>query len=900
MKKLTIIDTFGFFFRLYYALSSLKSKSGKPSGMISGFANFINSLKSEFPSDYIIFALDSKGKTFRSQISSQYKINRPTPPQALLDQLVICIEMIEKMGLCAISREGYEADDIIASIVKKYANDDIFISVITHDKDLYQLINDGKCGVYSPEKKRLFDSAGCFEKYGIAPSLVRDFLAISGDSADNIAGIKGIGDKGARDLLNTFGSLDKIYENLDKIANKRQKNLLESGRESAYISQKLATLYDDLKFEDDILKRAEFPSENPLLRVSEILREYSLNRLLKAIGADNFLFENETFSEPTTTEISPNSSEKIAQNLQFTPRLITDENELFDIINAISQDAKVAFDTETTGIEKDAKIVGFSFCFDENNGFYVPIAHEYLGAPKQISHSSAKRAIELLFSRFIIGQNLKFDFNVVARNLDIKPPKNYADTMILAWLDDPSSPVGMDALAKKFYNHETIKFEEIVKKGENFSFVALENAARYAGEDAWITRKFYMTLCEKLDANLLKLAHEIEFLFVEILLEMENNGILIDQQKMRDLIAKNAENLHVLSEEIYSLCGEKFNLNSPKQLGVILFEKLNLPCKKRTKSGYSTDESVLNELIDLHPVVEKLLKYREYFKLQSTYCEPLLQYAKNDPLGRIHSSFLQTGTATGRLSSKNPNLQNIPARNALANDIRECFIAQDGFSFISLDYSQIELRLLAHFSGDEALISAFCADEDIHAKTAKEIFGASDKDKRAIAKSINFGLIYGMGASKLAAQISVSRAQAKEYIERYFKAFPTILNFIDSIKRDTKNNGFVTTLFGRKRKFDFANASGMVLAMYERECVNTKFQGSAADIIKLAMCQIRPFLGADSRMILQIHDELVFEVRDEIADEFGVKIKEIMQNVVSLKIPLKTSLNIAKNLGDLK
>ena len=802
MKKLTIIDTFGFFFRLYYALSSLKSKSGKPSGMISGFANFINSLKSEFPSDYIIFALDSKGKTFRSQISSQYKINRPTPPQALLDQLVICIEMIEKMGLCAISREGYEADDIIASIVKKYANDDIFISVVTHDKDLYQLIDDGKCAVYSPEKKRLFDSAGCFEKYGIAPSLVRDFLAISGDSADNIVGIKGIGDKGARDLLNTFGSLDKIYENLDKIANKRQKNLLESGRESAYISQKLATLYDDLKFEDDILKMA--------------------------------------------------------------------------------------------------KIVGFSFCFDENNGFYVPIAHEYLGAPKQISHSSAKRAIELLFSRFIIGQNLKFDFNVVARNLDIKPPKNYADTMILAWLDDPSSPVGMDALAKKFYDHETIKFEEVVKKGENFSFVALENAARYAGEDAWITRKFYMTLCEKLDANLLKLAHEIEFAFIEILLEMENNGILINQQKMRELIAKNDEILHVLSEEIYSLCGEKFNLNSPKQLGVILFEKLNLPCKKRTKSGYSTDESVLNELINLHPVVEKLLKYREYFKLQSTYCEPLLQYAKNDPLGRIHSSFLQTGTATGRLSSKNPNLQNIPARNALANDIRECFIAQDGFSFISLDYSQIELRLLAHFSGDEALISAFCADEDIHAKTAKEIFGASDKEKRAIAKSINFGLIYGMGASKLAAQISVSRAQAKEYIERYFKAFPTILNFIDSIKRDTKNDGFVTTLFGRKRKFDFTNASGMVLAMYERECVNTKFQGSAADIIKLAMCQIRPFLGADARMVLQIHDELVFEVRDEIADEFCAKARSIMQNVVSLKIPLKTSLNIAKNLGDLK
>ena len=355
-----------------------------------------------------------------------------------------------------------------------------------------------------------------------------------------------------------------------------------------------------------------------------------------------------------------------------------------------------------------------------------------------------------------------------------------------------------------------------------------------------------------------------------------------------------------MTAEIYELCGENFNINSTKQLGEVLFEKLKLPSKKKTKTGYSTDESVLSELLDLHPVIAKLLDYREIYKLQSTYCEPLLNLAMQDENNRIYSNFLQTGTSTGRLASKNPNLQNIPARGAMAKDMRNCFVAKSGYSLISLDYSQIELRLLAHFSKDPALIKAFENDEDIHARTAISIFGESDNGKRAIAKSINFGLIYGMGANKLSAELKIPRNDAKNYIERYFAAFSTIKNFLENIKNNAKNDGFTTTLFGRKRYFDFAGATPMLLATYEREAVNTKFQGSAADIIKKAMLEISPFLGESASMILQIHDELIFEVKDEFVNTFSQKVQTIMENVVKLNVPLKTSLSVAKSWGELK
>lgn len=874
VKTLTIIDTFGFFFRLYYAMSSLKTNDGKPSGMIHGFANFIANLKQDFNSDYIVFALDSGSKTFRNDIDPNYKANRSQAPKELKEQLPICIDMIEKMGLCSLRVDGYEADDIIASFIKNNSQNDLFIKVVTHDKDLYQLISD-RVNIYSPAKKELYDRDGCYEKYGVYPEQVRDFLALTGDSADNIPGVKGIGDKGAKKLLDEFGSIENLYENLNQVRNERTKNLLFDGKDSALISKKLATLYDGLQTPD--LSSAKFPDYNPLIKIQDILKEYSLNRLLATLNLEDR-----------------------QKDLSFEPILITDDRELEEILSDISSDTLIAFDTETTSVEtKEAKIVGFSFCFNEQKGYYVPINHSYLGVPKMISQKAALWSIERIYSAFVVGHNLKYDFKIILNNFNLNPPKRYADTMIMAWLDDPSSSVGMDALAKKLYDYDTIKFENVVKRGDNFASVELESATKYAAEDAWVTLRFYNTFSKKLSSQMLKIAYDIEFDFILTLLDMEANGIAVNRAKLRNLIDQNEIALDEIKGEIYKLCGMKFNINSTKQLGQVLFDELKLPSKKSTKTGYSTDESVLKELSDTHPSIAKILEYRELYKLQSTYCEPILNLALKDENSRVYTSFIHTGTATGRLASKNPNLQNIPARGSYAKLFRSVFEARDGYSFLSLDYSQIELRLLAHFSGDSALISAFKSGEDIHAKSAINIFGELNDTNRSIAKSINFGLIYGMGVNKLSSDLGIDKKAAKEYIARYFAAFSSVKEYLQSIKDQAKSDGFVQTLIGRRRYFDFSNASPMQLAMYEREAVNTKFQGSAADIIKLSMLKIGKILS-DEKMLLQIHDELIFEVKDEKVDEFGLKIAKIMSEIVSLNVPLVVNYNVAKNWGELK
>ena len=471
MKTLTIIDTFGFFFRLYYAMSGLKNRDGKPSGMISGFANFIASLKDEYQSDYLIFALDSKGKTLRHEILGEYKANRSEPPAQLKEQLPVCIDMIEKMGLYSLSREGYEADDIIASAVKICKDKDIFVRIVTHDKDLYQLIEDGKVSIYSPQSKIDHDSASCFEKYGVYPAQVRDFLAIAGDSSDNIPGVKGIGAVGAKKLLAEYGSLEGIYENLALLRNERTKNMLAAARDEAFLSKKLATLFDDAITSLD-LEHSKFPEQNPLINISEILKEYDLNRLLKSLQKE----ENAEFK------------------LGFRANLLLDEASVEKLLADITPETIVAFDTETTGVDsKSAKIVGFSFCFNDEDAYYVPVAHNYLGAPKQIDLKFATWAVGQIYKGCVIGQNLKYDFEIVKNNLGLNPPANFKDTMILAWLSDPNSSVGMDALAKRLYDYDTIKFEDVVKKGQTFGDVPLENAAKYAAEDAWITLKFYKT-----------------------------------------------------------------------------------------------------------------------------------------------------------------------------------------------------------------------------------------------------------------------------------------------------------------------------------------------------------------------------------------------------------------------
>ncbi|EAH7302424.1 DNA polymerase I, partial [Campylobacter jejuni] len=869
----------GFFFRLYYALKGFKNSQGQASGMISGFANFIYNLKNEYKSDYIVFALDSKGKTFRSEIDPNYKQNRTPPPPELLEQIPICIKMIEKMGFISVSQEGYEADDIIASFVKTCEDRDIFVRIITQDKDLYQLIKDGKTSIYSPISKNDYDEAACLEKYGVKPNQIRDFLALCGDSSDNIPGVKGIGAKGAKTLLDEFGSIEGIYENLTLVRNERSRNLLLEGKENAFLSKKLASLYDNLEVQN-LIEKATYPDEEPLLKILEILEHYELNTLLKKLRQN------------------PDNKDK---NLGFKATLVQDENKLFEILNTLDKESIIAFDTETTGLDtKEAKIVGFSFCMNENEAFYVPLTHNYLGVGEQISLQSAKKAIEVIFNHFVIGHNLKYDFKIIQNNFDLNLPQKYADTMILAWLKNPSLRVNMDDLALRLFNYETLHFESLVKKGENFASVELEKACKYAAEDAYITLRFYLYFLKNLETPLLELAKNCEFDFIKIIMMMEENGIKLDTNALEILMKKFENEIKNLSEEIYTLCEDRFNLNSPKQMGDILFEKLKLPSGKKGKTGYSTDEKVLNILLDKHPVIAKILDYRELAKLYSTYCEPLLKLALKDKNSRIYSSFLQTGTATGRLSSKDPNLQNIPAHGQYAKDYKSCFVAKDGFSFISLDYSQIELRILAHFSEDEKLLNAFANDEDIHARTAIMIFGESNYETRSVAKSINFGLIYGMGYKTLSQNLKIEANLAKSYIEKYFENFTSIKKYFETVKNEAKQNGFITTLSGRKRYFDFENAKPMQIAMYERESINSSLQGSAADVIKLAMLEINKELNEDKKLILQIHDELIFEVKDDLCENFVKKTRDIMENIVKLKVKLKTSSSIAKNWGDLK
>ena len=877
MKTLTVIDTFGLFFRLFYALKSLKNSKGKDSGMIKGFADFIYTLESEFQSDYIIFALDSKGEGVRNDIDKDYKSNRTEPPQELKEQLPICIQMIKDMGFAYFEKQRYEADDIIASVVRFCEDKDIFVRIISQDKDLYQLIKNDKVSIYSPISKNEYDEEACFEKYGVKPSKIRDFLALCGDSSDNIKGVKGIGAKGAKKLLDEFDTIEDIYTNLNLVRNERTKTLLMEGKNDAFVSKKLATLYDDLEL-DLNLNECKKP-DKPLLSVLKILEEYELNALLKRINAKNI--KNTTVTN-------------------YKSILINDENKLFEILEKLDKNTVIAFDTETTGLDsKTAKIVGFSFAINENEAFYVPLAHKNF--KEQISMQVAKKAIQMIFENFVVGHNLKYDFEIIERNFNLPLPEKYADTMILAWLKEPNSRINMDSLAKKFFNHDTIHFEDVVKKGENFSDIDINEACKYACEDAYISLKFYFYFLENLEKELFDIALRYEFPFIKTLLRMQQQGIKLDTSCLERLMRDFKDDIDKIKDEIYKLADENFNINSPQQVAFILFEKLSLKSSKKGKSGVlSTDEKVLQELINEHLIVKKILDYRELSKLYSTYCEPLLKLALKDNKSRIYSHFLQSGTATGRLSSKEPNLQNIPAHGKYAKSYKTAFVAEEGFSFLSIDYSQIELRMLAHFSEDEKLLNAFKNDEDIHSKTALMIFNEVNDKTRSIAKSINFGLIYGMGYKSLSKNLQIEAKDAKIYIERYFDNFTSIKTYFEKVKSEAKKNGFIKTLLGRKRYFNFSEVNAKILASYERESVNSILQGSAADVIKLAMLEIDKHLDSEKRLILQIHDELIFEVKDEIMQNFANFAENIMQNIVKLKVSLKTSSSIAKNWGDLK
>ena len=883
-KTITVIDTFGFLFRSYFALPPLRSKEGFPTGLLTGFINFIANIGKDFQTDYIVFALDAKGNTFRNELYDNYKAQRPDVPEDLLKQLPVAISWIEQMGFKTAIRTGFEADDIVASIAHDAKLKGLEVRIVSHDKDLYQLIEDeNDIYLFDPTKKVIINEAKCLEKYGVKASQFTDYQSLLGDSADNIPGVKGIGAKTAEALIQQFGTLENIYANLENIEKKRWKTLLEENRDMAFLSKQLVTLSRDCHVIDD-LDTFILPSENPILKIADTLIKYDMSKILDRVNKNGMSFKTQIPVEVQKQE-----------NMEFI--LLDNENSLSLVINTIPRDAIIAFDTETTDIDvRNAKIVGFSFAYEENKAYYVPIAHSYLGVAAQISMEAARQAIIQLNRYKLVLQNFKYDYEIIRNNFDIEL-KLYADTMILSWLLDTNEKVGLDYQINKYFNHKMIAFKDVVKKGENFSNVDILNACDYAAEDALMTLKLFnkqlVLFKERNSEEILKLAFDLEFDFIYVLADMENNGIKIDVNLLKELKETNYKYIQELTTKIYETSGVEFNINSPKQLGVVLFETLALPTAKKTKTGYSTDEAVLNGLFDAHSVVPLLLNYREAYKLQSTYIEPLLELGLKNEDNRIHTSFLHTGTATGRLSSKNPNLQNIPVKSEAGSQIRSAFIPENGYTLVGIDYSQIELRLLAHFSGDEALVNAFNNDLDIHYQTAVKIFGEDEaKDKRSIAKSINFGLLYGMGSKKLGDTLGISSKDAKIYIESYFKAFKSVKDYLKSVEDFAHVNGYIKTLLNRKRLFNFDSANAMIKAAYLREAVNTMFQGSAADLIKLSMVEIHKKYKNNNnvRMLLQIHDELIFEIKEDIADEIIKELKEIMENVYKLNIPLKVSI----------
>jgi DNA polymerase-1 len=899
-KTVTIIDTFGFFFRAFYALPPLSNKKGFPTGLLTGFTNFISTLHKDHSSDYIVFALDSKGPTFRNEIDPNYKANRSAPPEELSMQLPIAIEWIEKMGFASMSQSGFEADDIIASLTDSAIKAGMNVRIVSHDKDLYQLIEDDHVVLVDAIKRKIINEKECLEKHGIHPNQFIDFQSLLGDSADNVPGVKGVGKVTAQKLLSKYGTLDNIYENIDGVTPLGVQKKLIISKDDAFMSKRLVTLKRDL-YESVDFEAFVMNDNNPFIPIYDELQEYEMNGVLRVLHAKGLVNQ-----ESKKTEVSkeiPNES------FSFKATLIRDDATLLKIVESIQSEQIVAFDTETTGLNHhDDTLVGFSFAIDENEAYYVAIAHFYLGVGEQVSIEAAKKAILKLLTCKVVGHNIKFDLHFVSDLLGINIFDVYADSMVLAWLHDSQQQLSLDKLAIKYLNHEMISFKDTVKKGETFASVEIEDACKYAAEDALITLKLYNLLQEKMklldNDDILQEAKSVEYPFITTLLRMEREGIAVDIEFLENFKLEVSQRLTFLTCEIYKEAGSEFNINSTKQLGVVLFDTLGLPVQKKTKTGYSTDEKVLNALKDEHPIIRLLLEYREIFKLFSTYIEPLLLLASKDKQNRIYTSFIQTGTATGRLSSKNPNLQNIPTKTEIGRRIREAFVASEGKTLIGIDYSQIELRLLAHFSQDEVLVDAFNQDKDIHLQTAIALFGEDEaSSKRHIAKTVNFGLLYGMGPKKLSDTLGISTKEAKEIIEKYFESFPSVRGYFRSIVDGAKEDGYVETLLKRRRYFNFSTATPMLIAAYQRESVNSLFQGSAADLIKLSMNKIDKLIieeNLKAKMLLQIHDELIFEVDINDADEYAERFSTLMKEIYPLHVSLKTSVNIASTWSALK
>lgn len=912
-KKLFIVDGYSLIYRSYYAFLSrpLKDRNGENISAYFGFFNTLFSLFKNYSFDYFIVAMDSKAKTFRSEMYPEYKANRAAAPEDLHAQVPKIIDTLGQMNIPYMAKDGYEADDLIATLCKNATRLEVDSVMVTGDKDLLQLVDDHVFALrpVKNEKDRyeLFNKDDVFKNFGVRPEQIIDYLSILGDSSDNVPGVKGIGEKGAVKLLEEYVTLDGIYRNLDFLS-PSVKRKLEDGRESAYFSKKLIELKSDIftldTFDDDVYKISTIDYEKGVVEF-ENANCRSLAKQASLFSKGEAVLERKALNK---TETSPLIA--VDENLKGLGDYvcITDLDELSSLLSyARDNNLPLAFDTETTSLDYfDAQLVGFSFSYEAKKAYYVPL----------VSNGKAVLGLDPVIGVLksylegglrIIGQNIKYDMRILSK-YGIKLENIIFDTMVAAWLIDSNLGIyNMDFLADRYLDYETIAYEQVVGKGENFSDLDLETQTRYAAEDADITYRLYCIFSKQLvNLKLDKLYSGIENPLIYVLSEMEDNGILLDLERLDEIGENIKEECERLAASIFSLAGEVFNLNSSQQLSKILFEKRKLTPGKKTQTGYSTDTQTLEDLVSSgDEIIPLILKYRTYSKLQSTYVDSLLSLVGKD--GRLHTQFLQTGTATGRLSSRNPNLQNIPIRTEEGRLIRTAFVPKPGYQFLSADYSQIELVVLAHLSSDSGLKKAFISGLDVHAHTASLIFNKSiesiTSDERRMAKTINFGIIYGMSAFRLANSLSISRAEAKDFMDRYFNRYVNVKAFIEKTIKQAEENGFVQTLYSHRRDVDGIRSKNKNdKAAAERIAVNTVIQGTAAEIMKKAMINIHSKLkkgGYLSKILLQVHDELILEVKEEEKDSVYELVKFEMENVISLSIPLKASLEFGHNWGEM-
>ncbi|MGM3223471.1 DNA polymerase I [Dickeya zeae] len=917
-NPLILVDGSSYLYRAYHAFPPLTNAAGEPTGAMYGVLNMLRSLLQQYHPSHVAVVFDAKGKTFRDDLFEHYKSHRPPMPDDLRAQIEPLHRMVKAMGLPLLSVSGVEADDVIGTLAQQAERAGKPVLISTGDKDMAQLVTPQITLINTMNNTILGPDEVC-AKYGIPPSLIIDFLALMGDSSDNIPGVPGVGEKTAQALLQGVGGLDALYGNLDKIATltfrgaKTMAAKLEQHKDVAYLSYQLATIKTDVELELGCEQLTV--NELDVTELRELFARYEFKRWLADVEDGKWLQGGKKspaavpFVKPDTEDAPKEASSVLSQDGYVT---ILDESSLQDWIARINAAGLFSFDTETDGLDTlTANLVGISLAIKPGEAAYLPLGHDYLDAPTQLDRDTVLARLKpLLENESIgkIGQNLKFDKGVMARyGIDLRGI--VFDTMLESYvLDSVAGRHDMDSLSERYLQHKTITFEEIAGKGKNqltFNQIPLEQAAVYAAEDADVTLRLHETLWAKLEPqqDLCKVFRNIDMPLVPVLSRMERTGVLIDTTILAEHSQELTQRLAELEVQAHELAGEAFNLASPKQLGAILYEKLQLPVIKKTPKGApSTNEEVLAELALDYPLPKLILEHRGLAKLKSTYTDKLPQMI-NPLTKRVHTSYHQAVTATGRLSSSDPNLQNIPVRNEEGRRIRQAFIAPQGYRILAADYSQIELRIMAHLSRDAGLLKAFSEGLDIHRATAAEVFGLPlDKvttEQRRSAKAINFGLIYGMSAFGLSRQLGIARNEAQKYMNLYFERYPGVQEYMDRTRQQAADQGYVSTLDGRRLYLpDIHSRNAMSRKAAERAAINAPMQGTAADIIKKAMIAIDDWLQQEkplATMLMQVHDELVFEVHHSVMDEVSAKIRNLMEGCMQLDVPLQVDIGTGSN-----